>query len=93
MGVSMTTQNMSKEEESTENQNMSKEEQFVEDQNMSKEEQFTENQNMSKEGKSNGAKGELLKKEMPIRVTDLEQGRLNQRDPEDLGEESEIQQK
>ena len=32
----MTTQNMSKEEEPTENQNMSKEEQFVEDQNMSK---------------------------------------------------------
>ena len=81
MGVSMTTQNMSKEEELTENQNMSKEE------------QFTENQNMSKEEKSNGAKGELLKKEMPIRVTDLEQGRLNQRDPEDLGEESEVQQK
>ena len=48
---------------------------------------------MSKEGMSNGAKGELLKKEMAIRVTDLEQGRLNQRDPEDLGEESEVQQK
>ena len=88
MGVDMTTQNMCKEEESTENQNMSREEQ-----DMSKEEQFNGNQNMSKETMSNGAKGELLKKEMAIRVTDLEQGRLNQRDPEDLGEESEIQQK
>ena len=59
---------------------------------MSEEEKFTENQNMSKEEKLNGAKGELLKKEMPIEVTDLEQGRLIQRDPEDLGEKSEVQQ-
>ena len=49
MGISTTTQNMSKEEKLTENQNKSKEEKFAEDQNMSKEE------------KPNGAKGKLLK--------------------------------
>ena len=49
---------------------------FIHEGLMKKWELGTETQNKSMEEKLKGAKGELLKKEMTIKVTNLEQGRL-----------------